>query len=215
MPNKIKQIENFAKEKTANIIAHDFMHVNRVRNWALKIAKSEGYQDLEMVEAAALLHDIGRSIKGDHGHNSAIVTKEFLTENKLFTDNEITEICLAVKNHNKYNKGEGKILEILKDADVMDLFGAIGIMRTCASHYRYTFYDEKNVKYYTWGMNDKQINKINKYGNYDNIVDSLNFQISCSANLYTKSAKKLAKPFVEYSKNFILELEKEVEENKK
>ena len=40
-------------------LAHNYGHVDRVRHWAVKIAQTEGYVDSEMVQTAALLHDIG------------------------------------------------------------------------------------------------------------------------------------------------------------
>ena len=57
--NRIQQIEIYVKGLKIKEASHGFKHVKRVRNWALLIAKKEGYKDLEMVEAAALLHDIG------------------------------------------------------------------------------------------------------------------------------------------------------------
>ena len=44
---------------------HGFEHTLRVRDLAIKIGKAEG-ADLEIAEAAALLHDIGRA-KEDAG----------------------------------------------------------------------------------------------------------------------------------------------------
>ena len=59
--NEIQQVEDHARRMMAAEVAHDFKHADRVRNWALHIAKREGYEDLETVEIAALLHDIGLS----------------------------------------------------------------------------------------------------------------------------------------------------------
>ena len=63
--DRIQQIESFARQSMSTVtapdlrIAHDFKHVDRVRGWALHIASAEAIQDLGLVEAAALLHDIG------------------------------------------------------------------------------------------------------------------------------------------------------------
>ncbi|PIZ68623.1 MAG: phosphohydrolase, partial [Candidatus Portnoybacteria bacterium CG_4_10_14_0_2_um_filter_44_20] len=57
----IKQIESEAKkyfEKASG--CHDWTHVERVRNLALKIGRKEK-ADLGILEIAALLHDICKS----------------------------------------------------------------------------------------------------------------------------------------------------------
>lgn len=60
--SRIQQIENYVKSVMAGgfahdlKIAHDFKHVDRVRHWALQIARREGFRHFEMIEAVALLH---------------------------------------------------------------------------------------------------------------------------------------------------------------
>jgi len=39
---------------------HDYKHVDRVRKWAVKIARAEK-KDVFLAEMAALLHDVGRA----------------------------------------------------------------------------------------------------------------------------------------------------------
>ena len=63
--HKITQIESFAQQTMDSIsildlkLAHDYKHVDRVRGWAVQIAQGEGYDDIDRVQAAALLHDVG------------------------------------------------------------------------------------------------------------------------------------------------------------
>ena len=59
----VKETEAFVKAAMAdNDASHDFAHIARVRNTALKLAAEEGHSEnadfLEMVELAALLHDV-------------------------------------------------------------------------------------------------------------------------------------------------------------
>lgn len=51
----------FAKaEMAGNDGSHDFHHVERVRNMALRLAEEEGGDvDVELIHLAALLHDVG------------------------------------------------------------------------------------------------------------------------------------------------------------
>lgn len=214
--SNIKQIEKYVKKNMGGTVAHDFKHIDRVRNWALKIAKAENYQDLEIVETAALMHDIGRdkAVKdnSDHGKVGAKMTRKYLTKNNFFNKKAIENICHAIEYHNKNRGGEGRLLDILRDADMMELFGAVGIMRAWTFHAHKTEYDTKNIKSETWQMGAKDFDKrfdcgvgVGKY-----IMDNLNFHISCYDNLATKTGKKIAKPMVKYIKDYILELEKEI-----
>ena len=94
MENKIRKIENYAKSLRIKKFAHGFDHTDRVRNWILKIAEAEKYPNPDLAEAAALLHDIGRSEpdKGDHGEIGAQIAQDFLIKNNLFSNKENEEI---------------------------------------------------------------------------------------------------------------------------
>lgn len=216
MNQEIKQIEKYVKETCQNQIAHTFEHANRVRNWAIKIAKKEKFENLKIVEIAALMHDIGLPglEKGvSHGVAGAQKTKKYLMENNFdLTKEEIDEISNAIQYHNTNRTGEGKLLEILRDADMLDGMGAAGLMRSISSAYSKPLLDPKNPKGATWGFGEKDFdNFIDQNGkNWNYITDNINFQISWQENLKTKSAKKFAKPLIKYMKKFMLQLEKEV-----
>ena len=53
-----------------------------------------------------------------------VPVQEFLKnlEPKLFTDDEIAQIALAVKNHSKKGEVGTQLEEIVKDADVLDFY---------------------------------------------------------------------------------------------
>lgn len=215
--NKIKIIEQYAK-KNLTSPGHKFDHAERVRKWALSIAKAEGYKKTDLVEASALLHDISKdkSKKEKHGIMGAKAVSRFLKQNKLFKDREIEEIANAIRFHDSNRQGSGKLLDILRDADMMDLFGAIGLSRAIIYSNSKPIFNPKNIKGDTWGMGVGEFNKKFDAGKDESpyIIDGINFEISCYGNLATKTAKKLAKPRVKYMKNFILEIEKEMKDNK-
>lgn len=51
--------EEYVRNEMNNLDgSHDFYHIQRVKSLALKIASAEGGVDLEIVQLAALLHDI-------------------------------------------------------------------------------------------------------------------------------------------------------------
>jgi len=213
--NKIRQVEEYAAGTMASEVAHDFKHVDRVRSWALQIAREEGYEDLEVVEIAALLHDIGLGCaekRSMHGQIGAEMAARFLRDNNLFPEERIEEIANAIRFHNSNREGSGKLLGILRDADMIDAFGAVGIMRAFTSKSSKPEYDPQNVKGDTWGISARGIDERfdRGLGVGDYIVDQINFQISYYDNLTTRTAKRLAKPLVEFMKDYIVRLEAEI-----
>ncbi|MFC1599044.1 HD domain-containing protein [Patescibacteria group bacterium] len=214
MNKKIREIEDYVKIKTANVVAHDFTHVDRVRNWALKIARAESYDDLVKVEAAALLHDIGRGFKGqdaDHGSIGAAKARVFLEKNKFFNTEDIDCICMAITNHNR-DFGDQPLINIIRDADKLDMLGAIGLARGFTSQASWPVYNPQNIKGKAWQKDFLYFKRrfVNKLNTGDYLVDQLNFQISAYQLLKTKTAKKIAKPLVKFMQDYIIQLEKEI-----
>jgi putative nucleotidyltransferase with HDIG domain len=195
-------------------LAHNYEHADRVRHWAMKIAQQEGYADLEMVQTAALLHDIGLAYVTErrfHAEVGAEKTAEFLHNHHLFLDDKISVICEAIRCHTKL-QGGGLLGAILRDADILDLLGAVGIMRGCTSMYRWPEYDPVQVKGETWGItaNGMTARFQAELDTGPTIVDHLNFQISCYENLQTEVAREWGRPLVEFVQYYIRQLENEV-----
>ena len=151
--NMIQHIEAFARPFMVAEIGHDFKHIDRVRNWALHIAHLEGYQDLEAVEAAALLHDIGLRDGGRrrHAQVGAELAGAFLREQYVFDETRIVAIENAIRFHSSLD-GMGELLDILQDADGLELFGAIGLLRAFTSKATLPEYDPERVKGETWAL---------------------------------------------------------------
>jgi putative nucleotidyltransferase with HDIG domain len=224
----ISKIENYVREVMAGqngtlTIAHDISHVQRVRKWALEIAGAEKYPNPEMVEIAALLHDIGltRLKENDdrtkHGAVSAEMAGEFLRSNSDLNAEEIGIISDAILHHSLppsivqehlREVGEkGKLVEILRDADIMDAVGVVGIVRGIASHYYLPEYDPENIRGDFWGMS---ANKYRSLPPVQTIVDQLNQQTGYLGNFHTATARNLAGPLIAYMREFVLQLEREV-----
>ena len=113
---------------------HDKSHVERVYNLAVRIAKEEN-ADLDVVKAAALLHDIARAMEDegrieDHATEGAKMARKVLEESN-FPKEKIEKVMHCIEVH-RFKKGmEAKSLEakILQDADRLDIIGAIGLAR--------------------------------------------------------------------------------------
>lgn len=114
---------------------HDWTHVERVRNLALRIAKKEK-ADLFIVEAAVLLHDIGRkeemASKGlfCHAERGGVLARSILKKYKL-SDEAVENIIHAIETHRFRKNLSPKTLEakVVFDADKLDSIGAVGIGR--------------------------------------------------------------------------------------
>ncbi len=217
MSSPIPKIEQYARSMMVSEIAHDFKHADRVRYWALRIAENEDYPHKDRVEAAALLHDIGLiNGRAGHGETGAKMANTFLIENNLFSEDAVDEIVTAIRLHTSFNDAgflpSNLLATILRDADIIDLLGPVGIMRAFTSMAHKPEYPAGNVKSDSWGITADQITERFSAGLDvgDYIVDQINFQISCYQNLKTLTAQTLARPLVSFMKNFMIELEKQI-----
>lgn len=111
---------------------HDWWHIFRVKNMALKIAESEGGNRF-IIEMAALLHDLDdwKINSGDSGK-----AKKWLTEIEVpeDTQSKILKVIQQVSYKGAGVKTNAVTIEaqIVQDADRLDAIGAIGIARTFA-----------------------------------------------------------------------------------
>ena len=111
--------------------SHDIRHTLRVRRNALLIAAEEPDCDRELVELAALLHDVDdhKFFRTENNANA----RAFLNRAGVPAD-RIERIC-GIIDGVSFSRGqrpadtEGKIVQ---DADRLDAIGAVGIARTFA-----------------------------------------------------------------------------------
>jgi uncharacterized protein len=116
---------------------HDGSHSERVRSMALRIGKEEG-ADLEVVEAASLLHDVARAMEdrgeiSDHAKEGARIARSILKQSG-FPKEKIELVCRCIQVHRFRNGMSAESLEakVLQDADRLDVIGAIGLARLFA-----------------------------------------------------------------------------------
>jgi len=130
----IKTVHYVKKTLTGAEGGHDWFHIERVWKNAKLIASGEEC-DLEVVELAALLHDIADS--KFHGGDEEIGPKkarEYLSNTRIETQ-KVNHIVAIIENvsfkggHNARNHSSIE-LDIVQDADRLDAIGAIGIART-------------------------------------------------------------------------------------
>ena len=202
--NKLEILKEIARVKLAkNDPAHDFQHVMRVYHNAEKICKKEK-GNKELVLTAVLLHDLVKSSNRKNSTNQSAKLSEKILKENSFSNNEISIICDAIREHS-FSKGkvpstlEGKILQ---DADRLDAIGAIGLARVFSfsgSHNR-SFYDPNDPFSKNRNLND------GKWA-LDHFYEKL---LKLEAKMNTKTGKLLAKKRTRILKNFLKEIKREI-----
>lgn len=118
---------------------HGFDHVHRVRNMALRLGEQMG-ADLEIVEAAAWLHDVSGAKPGGDGQEndrsrhelrSAAFARRILLEAGWKEERiKAVEHCIEAHRYRGDRQPESLEAKVLFDADKLDVVGAFGIART-------------------------------------------------------------------------------------
>ena len=133
---EMKLIRQFVRRKLAdNCCGHDYDHSLRVYKNALKLARHCG-GDLEVIAAAAMLHDVGRkeetASKGAvcHAEVGALISRAYL-EKRGFDSKFVDAVVHCIERH-RFRRGlvpETLEAKILFDADKLDSIGPVGLGR--------------------------------------------------------------------------------------
>ena len=114
-------------------VSHGFEHIDLVLSYAIELQSTYG-GDLDVITAAALLHDLGRSDPSYRGVESAVQSAKsalIILEDIEFPSEKISSVMQAIAEHDQSDLRpstmEGRIL---KDADFLAGFGATGIIRS-------------------------------------------------------------------------------------
>lgn len=191
---------------------HDFDHVLRVYRLAEELARIEG-GDLEIVRAAALLHDAEGSHpakggrKGHHHESAAFAEKVLLAEG--WPAGRIAAVQHCIRAH-RY-RGDGELpnsleAKVLYDADKLDVLGAIGVARVIAyAAIRSTpFYAPPSQKFLETGVEEE--------GEPHSAYHEYLFKLcKVKARLFTRRAVALAEERERYLGEYFTRLIAEVE----
>jgi len=219
---KIKELveQELNQEKDST---HDMDHIMRVYNLAMTIAKTESDVNLDVLQAAVLLHDIGGAKENsdpsgqtDHAVVGAETAKPIL-ESFGFSGEDIKHIQACILSHRYRTNYKPETIEakIVHDADKLDAAGAIGLARA------FSWIGKNHAKIYKKVDNIDDYVKDNLMGGKLNgrIMDKSKHSVHINYetkekflvdNLCTATAKKIGQERMVYFKDFLDRMDKEV-----
>ena len=188
-----------------NDAAHGFDHVLRVLALAEKIGQAEG-ADMEIVRAAALLHDVARpeeeSSGACHAQAGAQRAREILQGHP---PEKVEAVAHAIAAHRFREKSIPQTLEaqVLYDADKLDAMGAIGVARAYAI--------SGQARQRLWGPVPADYRGEAQGTPEHTAVHEFVFKLSrLKRTLFTPTAKAIAAERHRYMVEFFARLEREV-----
>lgn len=207
----MESIEAKAKELMleGSSSGHDYAHVQRVHALCCRLAEMEDAPVLRPVlEAAALLHDIGREWERrdpavDHAEKSAELAESLLRE-AGFPEAHIPKVLQAIRTHRFSSKRPPETLEamLLQDADRIDASGALGIAMTFAyggAHDRILYHPEDPF------AEDRDLD--DKTYSLDHFYTKI---LALPDSLHTESAKAIARERTSFTRAYLEQLKNEM-----
>ncbi len=209
-------------ERELSCSAHAMEHIIRVYNLCLHLAEDESNMDMNVLEAAALLHDIARvkeftdktgSI--DHAVLGAAMAEQIL---KMlgYSEKKIAHIkhCITAHRFRGEVKPETTEAKILFDADKLDVLGATGVARSfmVAGQYGQRICSDVPIDMYlkdnvVGGRADGRIRDMSKH------TPRLEFELKFKhvpERLHTRKAREIAEKRLRFMREFFERLEKEM-----
>lgn len=210
--NKKLKIELFAAaedQQTKSDPSHDFEHIKRVCNMALKIAEIEN-ADIDIILPAALFHDAIVYPKDSPNSQNETIESAAYARKVLggvdYPEEKITAVeqCIRECSFSKGIKPDLLESKILQDADRLEATGAISIMRTFAScgQMKRCFYNSDNP--------------LSREGEEDAKTGIGLFYrrlLVVAEQMHTETARVIAQRRTAFLKSFLDELEVELKES--
>jgi HD superfamily phosphodiesterase len=155
-----------------------------------------------LAECAALLHDVGRTLPGpesEHGQRSAELSAPLLVALRpALGGDDVDQILYAVRWHNS-TRDDTRLLCVLRDADMLDGLGAVGLTRALTSKAALPPYDERGVMLGGHYLRPPR-----------SIADQINFQIAWIDFLNTETARELARERIAFMWAFLEQWQREL-----
>jgi len=165
-------------------------HVERMVTWCQRLGPGEE-ADMEILIAGALLHDVGVVIDRKKHYVVGRKRAAEILHQVGFPENKIDEVLHVLEAHSRYGgpEPESKEAKVGQDADALEYIGAIGILRTVVR-----------------GLSDGSFDgKISSFPDY---LRSILAKVE--GTFHTKQAEELGRSRLEYMRNFLERIEKEL-----
>ena len=203
----VKKTAEYAKKKLAGEpTGHDWYHVQRVWKMSKRLQAEEG-GDSQLIELAALLHDLGDNNLYEFDDQKGFFVLHGMMD-VLDIEEELQEKIIKIVDELRY-KGDGtkpaSTLEgrIVQDADWLESLGAIGVARIFATGGRIKrmLHDPEIQARSKFTVKDYKYKKTD--GTSLNYFYEKSFRLTKIMN--TKTAKHIAEKRAKYLENFIEE----------
>ena len=189
--------------------AHDFDHVLRVLALAERLARAEG-ANIEIVRAAALLHDITRAEEDtgrgdDHAQTAAARAREILLTRGVAPE-QVAAVAHAIAAHRFRGTTAPQTLEakILFDADKLDSIGAIGVARA------YAISGVLNQRLWSESAPDAVATREQHNANHTAAAEFVVKLSKVRERIFTATARQIAEERHAFMADFFARLEREV-----
>lgn len=220
MDNRIKKLEEIMRKELQDS-AHDIEHVMRVYAMCLRLSEDEPGLNLDVIKAAALLHDIARvkedtddTGETDHAVLGAEMAVKILRDMK-FPPDFIESVREAIRSHRLRSDAtpESRESQILYDADKIDVLGAVGIARCymIAGRYGEPIYKKVDLDEYArqnlvGGRPDGRIRELSKHSPNIEFENKLRH---IPEKLHSERARSIARDRLKLMTEFFRRLEQE------
>lgn len=195
-----KEIIDFVKKELQDDRSgHDFEHIKRTVNNALKLIKKEG-GDERIIIPACYLHDcVDRKLFDDIDYQISKIKNLLSKYYNNFEISEIIDIITSISfNNNNYKTLSTLNAMIVRDADRLDAIGSIGIIRTIeyGNSLHRKFYEDDNLK----KCDGKIIFNKSTNTTLSHFYDKL---LKLGDLMHTLTGKKMAKDRLEIMNHFL------------
>ncbi len=202
----VKKVEKYVKEISyGESTGHDWWHIKRVNDLAIKINESENQNEF-IIRMIALMHDLfdSKFSDGNIRDNLVILMKKLEIYN-LINEEDKENIIYSIENlsfKGGFNKIEiSKEGQIVQDADRIDAIGAIGIARTFA------YNGKKGNQIYDPDIGIIEIKNEEEYRNKKRHAINHFYEklLKIKDNINTKEGRKIAESRTTYMQEFLNE----------
>ncbi|MFA5637718.1 MAG: HD domain-containing protein [Anaerovoracaceae bacterium] len=122
----LREIDKYSELLSEREASSDWekLHLSSVSRIGTLLALKRGI-DKDLAAISCTCHDYGRIITGkeeNHAENGYPKVKDFLEKLDVLSSEELETVAIAVKNHSKKGEVGSPLEELVKDADIIDLY---------------------------------------------------------------------------------------------